>query len=567
MTSSPMARVVHHLRKAALVHDGAGMTDGQLLESYIAQRDEAAFEVLVRRHGPMVMGVTRRVTGNVHDAEDAFQATFLVLVRRAFSIVPREMVGNWLYGVAYRTALEAKVKTARRHAKMKQVTEMSQPAVQVEEVWRDLEPLIDQELSRLPDKYRLPLVLCQLEGRSRKEVAKQLKLPEGTLSSRLATARQLLAGRLTSRGVAIAAGPLALILTQQAASASVRAVLVNATIQSAALVAAGKTTAAISPKVAALTQGVLRTMFMTKLKVAGMYLMLAAGLIVLGSGALIDRTRADNQSDRPAVAPDQSRALVALRAQPAREQDRDAKTETVTGILKAVDAGKNSVTISIAVARDQPPAEKTFQLGNDCTVVQDGNKVKLADLRPGHSIALALAADKKDVVSINVSGPTVSGKLLAVDPAKNTITISFPMGRDGVAVEKTFALAERHRIVQDGKAAKLSDLKAGTSVTAAVSTDDKTVFAITVSGRTISAQFKSFDAAKNSITISLIKDRDGNTEEKTHLLAKGLTLNIGRKETSPAELKVGTPLRLTFAAADANTIVQIHVQPEPGKDR
>jgi hypothetical protein len=236
-------------------------------------------------------------------------------------------------------------------------------------------------------------------------------------------------------------------------------------------------------------------------------------------------------------------------------------------MLKAVDAGKNSVTFSIAVARDQPPAEKTFQLGNDCNVVQDGNKVKLADLRPEHGITLALAADNKAVVSINVSGPTVSGKLLAVDAAKNTITISFPMGRDGAAVEKTFALAERHRIVQDGKPAKLSDLKADNSVTAAVSTDDKTVFAITVSGRTISALFKSFDAAKNTITISLIKDRDGNTEDKTHSLAKGLTLNIDRKEASPAELKAGTPPRLIFAAADANTIVEIHVQPEPGRDR
>src|SRR5207302_2960368 len=116
--------------------------------------DEAAFAALVQQHGPMVWGVCRRLLANHHDAEDAFQATFLVLVRKAASVVPREMVANWLYGVAHQTALKARATTARRRAREKQVPDMPEPAAAPQKLWDDLQPLLDQELSRLPDKYR-----------------------------------------------------------------------------------------------------------------------------------------------------------------------------------------------------------------------------------------------------------------------------------------------------------------------------------------------------------------------------------------------------------------------------
>src|SRR6516165_2557004 len=173
-------RVAPALRPAGTSGDGAELTDGEFLDQFLTRHDEAAFEALVRRHGPMVLGVCRRILGDAHDAEDAFQATFLVLVRRAASVVPREQVGNWLYGVAYRTALEAKRVAARRRAREKQVNDMPHPTVGPEECWRDLQPLLDRELNRLPDKYRVPVVLCDLEGRTRKEAARQLDLPEGT---------------------------------------------------------------------------------------------------------------------------------------------------------------------------------------------------------------------------------------------------------------------------------------------------------------------------------------------------------------------------------------------------
>ena len=186
MANSLMSEVISHLHRAVRLRDGTGLTDGQLLEAYISRGEVAALAALVQRHGPMVWGVCRRVLRNHHDAEDAFQATFLVLVRKAASVVPREMVGNWLYGVDHQTALKARATTAKRRARERQVTEMSEPAVTEPALWDDLQPLLDQELSRLPDKYRVAIVLCDLEGKTRKETARQLGCPEGTLAARLA---------------------------------------------------------------------------------------------------------------------------------------------------------------------------------------------------------------------------------------------------------------------------------------------------------------------------------------------------------------------------------------------
>src|SRR5262245_27769584 len=235
MATGQLSGVLQHLRGAMLLRDGAGLTDGQLLEDYISRRDQAALAALVQRHGPMVWGVCRRVLSNYHDAEDAFQATFLVLVRRASSIASPELLANWLYGVAHQTALKARATAAKRKGRERQVTDMPETAVTQPDVWRDLQPLLDEELSRLPDKYRGVIVLCDLEGKTRKEVAGQLGCAEGTVASRLARARIMLAKRLTQRGVALSGGTLAAELAKQAASASVPTSVVDATINAASL--------------------------------------------------------------------------------------------------------------------------------------------------------------------------------------------------------------------------------------------------------------------------------------------------------------------------------------------
>jgi len=210
-----MSGFVQHLRSTLLLRDGRELTDGQLLTDYVSGVDEASLAALVHRHGPMVWGVCRRVLRNYHDAEDAFQATFLVLVRKAASIESRELLANWLYGVAHQTALKARATAAKRNEREKQMTEMPEPAVADQGIWRDLQPLLDEELSRLPGMYRVVIVLCDLEGKARKEVARQLNCPEGTVAGRLARARAMLAKRLSRRGgVVSGVGVVTLWLTE-----------------------------------------------------------------------------------------------------------------------------------------------------------------------------------------------------------------------------------------------------------------------------------------------------------------------------------------------------------------
>src|SRR5262249_35206229 len=209
------------------------------------------------------------------DAEDAFQATFLVLVRKAASVSPREMVANWLYGVARQTALKARATVARRSARERQVAQMPQPQAK-RDLPQNLPALPDEELSQLPAKYRAVLILCDLQGQSRAVAARHLGLPEGTVASRLARARALLARRLARQGLAVTSFALAAALAQEAASASAPA----AAIKAASSLAAWPAAVAIPVQVAALTEGVVKAMLVAQLK------KLTAVLLVLGVAAL-----------------------------------------------------------------------------------------------------------------------------------------------------------------------------------------------------------------------------------------------------------------------------------------
>ncbi len=277
MPISPVSEFLQNIRRVALRCDEAGLTDGQLLDVYVRSREEAAFAALLRRHGPMVWGVCCRVLGNADEAEDAFQATFLVLVRKAASVAPREQIANWLYGVARQTAVKARAMAVKRKVREKQVNDFPQPVVVEQNGRDDLLPLLDQELSRLPDKFRTAIVLCDLEGKSYKEAARQLGCPEGTLAARLARGRAMLAKRLARQGLAITGATLATVFSQ-AASADMPRSVVTSTIKAASLFAAGQAaaTGAISGKVTALTEGVLKTMLLNKLRIATAVVLVAA---------------------------------------------------------------------------------------------------------------------------------------------------------------------------------------------------------------------------------------------------------------------------------------------------
>lgn len=254
------------------------LVDRRLLERFVHDRDEGAFAALVERHGRMVLGVCRRVLGDEHDAEDAFQATFLVLVRKAASLGKQGLLSNWLYGVAYRTALKARANAAKRQAREQTMTELPAADQTDEVVWRDLRPILDEELSRLPQRYRAAVVLCYLEGKSTEEAAETLGCPKGTILSRLSRARERLRGRFTRRGVVVTSISLAGVLTHRAAEAAVPASLSRATIEfairslSAPVAATGQ-----AVPIAALANAVVRALFVHRLKT----LTLICGLILL----------------------------------------------------------------------------------------------------------------------------------------------------------------------------------------------------------------------------------------------------------------------------------------------
>jgi RNA polymerase sigma factor (sigma-70 family) len=274
--ATSLHRVLQHLQQG-----NSGLKDGQLLARFVAARDETSFAALVQRHGPMVFGVCRRILRDYHDAEDAFQATFLVLARKAGSVVKRDSLGCWLYQVAYHTALEASTANTRRRSREKPMKDMPPPEVTQSEA-QDWRPLLDRELNLLPEKYRVAIVLCDLEARTRKDAARLLSISEGTLSSRLARGRTLLAKRLTRCGLALSGGALAVALSQ-CASAQLSTGLVNLTAKAAALVAAGNT-AAVSTTAVLLMKGVMKAMLVKKLRLIACAVLIVAALGAVGIG-------------------------------------------------------------------------------------------------------------------------------------------------------------------------------------------------------------------------------------------------------------------------------------------
>jgi RNA polymerase sigma factor (sigma-70 family) len=285
---------------------GGGLTDAELLRRYRESRDEAAFETLVWRHGVMVLAVCRRTTRSEPDAEDAFQATFLTLAPSAAAITRQESVGGWLYRVAGRVARRLRARAARQAASP--LPEVLEPTAGPDEglLWRDLRPVLDEEVGRLPARYRVPFVLCYLEGRTTTEAARELCWPRGTVATRLAHARRRLRAHLTRRGVVLSAGVLAATLTREVSATPAPAPLVRHFARAA--LAFAENVAVATPlamtRVLTLTEGELRTMFLTKLRVFATVLLVAAIAVLTLSflaGTLLAETLVARLPARQAV--------------------------------------------------------------------------------------------------------------------------------------------------------------------------------------------------------------------------------------------------------------------------
>jgi RNA polymerase sigma factor (sigma-70 family) len=441
MAAGRTGPVVRQLGRALLGADAAGLSDRQLLEVFIASRDEAAFAALVRRHGALVWAVCRRVTGDHHDAEDAFQASFLVLARKAASLTRRDRLAGWLHGVAYQTARKARALSARRQAREKQVHPMPEPQA-AEEATDDLVLLLDGELNALPERYRLALVLCDLGGKTQKEAAAELGVPQGTLSARLARARVMLARRLKRRGAALSAVPAAL-WARHAASGGVPAAVVTATVKAAPWVTAG----AFSARVTALAEGALKAMLLTRLK--RMMLFVAALVIVAGVGAAALGTgaRAQPQGD-VAAGP-------ARQPQPADAPGPKDRAGPKDGLAAPVRLGSTNWRFGTQVgALDYANEGKWLVLADGPHVrvldARTGNEVHSFKAQPYHINSMALAGDK-----VVVTGGDKVSHLWDVKRARKLLT--FPAHING---------SQNIRISPDGKyaAATGNDVEGGQPV-------------------------------------------------------------------------------------------------------
>jgi len=298
MAHEPLGAVLRHLRQWVGARPSENDSDGQLLERFATQHDEAAFATLMQRHGPLVLSVCRRLLADPHSVDDAFQATFVVLVRRAAALKKEGSLGSWLYTVAYRIALKARAHAARRRTREQQAENMDQEVSaalvaddpQSRVVQGELRQVLDDVVSRLPEKYRAPLILCYLQGKTNEEAARELGCPVGSMSWRLDKGRQLLKDRLAGRGIKLSMAGLAAALGENAASAAVPALLGHSTLRSAMLLLAGKASAGAMPApVAALADGFLHSVWLGKLRAAALVLLIVG---MAGSGATLLAYRA-----------------------------------------------------------------------------------------------------------------------------------------------------------------------------------------------------------------------------------------------------------------------------------
>jgi RNA polymerase sigma factor (sigma-70 family) len=533
-------RIVEQLRRAVLAHTGGGLTDGQLLQCFVVRRDEAAFEAIVRRHGPMVWGVCRRIAGNTHDADDAFQATFLLLVRRAASLESPELVGNWLYGVAFRTALKARATRFRRQRYEGTLEDAPEPSI-VQESHEDWKPPLDQALNQLPELYRVPVVLCELEGRSRAEVARQLRLPEGTLSSRLAKARKLLANRLARHGLVLSSLSLTAALAR---GAPVPPELIASTTQAAL---AGAVQCGSIP---ALLEGVKQAMTLTRIKMVAVLLTVATVLGVSGS------------LKQPALAGKPAAVVAAATTQ----KEKKERGPSVHGVVKLVEAGKNTIVVTVQKAPGKKETEdQTHTVAADVKVTLQDNLTKkeappmgtLADLSEGTEVTLELAVDRKSVVAISARGPGLHGSIKSVAADKKSITVT-SKDKTG-AIEKTLTLAKGIRIIKDDglgrkksdppKEGTIEDLNEGTGVLVHLSVNRKTALGINILGMGLHGTIKSYDSGSQTLTVTV--KEDAQIVDKDLKLAKNARVD--------GDLTQGARVAVTLSVHDKDVAAAVRV--------
>lgn len=391
-------------------------TDSQLLGRFAAERSDSAFEALVGRHGRMVLGVCQRVLGDPHDAEDAFQATFLVLARSSAKLRKTGSVASWLHGTALRVSLNARRQAARRKERERRAAEMI--TTDREQAWQELRPVLDEELERMPAKLRAPVALCYLEHRTNEEAARELGWTEGAVRGRLAKGREVLRKRLARRGIAIGGALLVATISENALAVTVPQACVASTVNAAIAASAAGALAggAVSGKAAALAAEAVKAMAWAKVKVAAC--VVAAGATVGGGAALVAREALTVEKDAIVVGAEGEAGAAVVARRPRRPASDLAGGGRKPGDVAPAPAGEPVVGGPIARkaeaklrARDLPEAVLRSIMARYPGAVIEKVKRKTKRQRTVYDVDLELDGGARDCeVHLEPDGRVVESK-------------------------------------------------------------------------------------------------------------------------------------------------------------
>ncbi len=572
MVHASTGAVLQQLRRLVLAGDPSGPADAELLQKFLAGRDEAAFEALVRRHGPMVFGVCRRLLADAGDAEDAFQATFLVFVQRAGSIRKPEQVGSWLYGVAYRTARKARARAARRRGRQRSLTDFAVEDPVPEIIWRELRPVFEEELNALPERFRAPIVLCYLEGRTKRQAARALGCPEGTVASRLQRAREHLRKRLAARGLALPSAVVAAALSQTAGPAAVPALLIVSTVQAATSRAARQVVAgAASTGAAALAEGVLRSMFFAKYTIVAAILTLA-GLIGVG-GTIWATSQAPGDAE---PAEERSEAQDAPKrpegAAPNKQAQLWRQLQALEWCLVALDAKKRTLSVREVGWRRMDLGGRAVGgsfgggqgLGGGSGFggqgFGGGSSSGFSDLNGGGGLGGFSGGQGLGGGSFAgfSGGQGFSGRGRSDNRGSSYIpTVSLPSGYE--VYLQGLGVAPDAVILIDGKRGKLADLETGMRLSLRLASDRPVVTRVDAVRSEPYYVIKAIDVAAKTLTVVLVGRRGTAPGAPAKTLsdlsvACDVRVTISGKKAALAELNPGMHVALLLAV-DQNQLV------------
>jgi RNA polymerase sigma factor (sigma-70 family) len=575
MPGESLGQLLVHVR--SLVDESrpptAPCSDRQLLERFTRHDDQAAFTALVRRHGPLVLGVCRRVLRQEADAEDAFQAVFLVLARKARSVCWGDSVGGWLYGVAYRVAHKARVARARRQRREARAGRPVDTTPATSAPWSELQAVLDEELQHLPAAFRTPLVLCYLEGRTQDEAARQLGWSLGALRGRLWRGRELLRSRLARRGLSLGSVLVALALSHSAAPAAVPVGLAAATVQAAFAFLRGG--AAIVPgPILGLTKGMLHTMFLSKFTPLAVILAVTITLAGIGltahlslaekppaafsdSAVSADAPKADEPRDKPKGDGEKPKDGDRPKEGP-RDGDRPKEGPRdrgpgVKGAIKEVHATQKLVTVITAKQDGGGGGVEVVLDVADAKIVVAGQPAKLTDLQAGMNVFIQ-SRDGKSGQAVEASWPLILGAIKSVDPAQHTVTLYG--GEKGQ--EQTYELAKDARVLFDGVPVRLEDLEGRTRVNLELTADRKAVAVVSAQGGKsfLRAYAVEVDPDKGTLTVRLGE----NQAELNFDVSKDANILLDGKPAKLGDVKPGAWLLLKLGA-DKRTIAALRILP------